>query len=91
MPTKVAKKLPKRTTNAHARDYRAKAWKSGQERKAERRSVQDKQHRANVAAGKEPKRRIRPRLERLCLRCEMRRIPVGSTCWCRSIGAERRK
>lgn len=90
MPQKVGKKLPKRTTSAHAKEYRANAWKTGEARKAERVKEQDNQHAANVAAGKTSKVRRRPRKDnmRLCMRCQTRIIVAGSVCWCKSIGAD---
>lgn len=85
----IAKSLPKRATNAHAKDYRARAWATGEQRKKLRQAENEKRHQANVAAGKTPKRQTRRPAKdntRICSRCESRRIVAGSVCWCRAIG-----
>ena len=55
MPTqKIGKNLPKRCSNAHAKETRKAAWLRGEARKAERRKAAEKAHKANlelVAAG----------------------------------------
>lgn len=55
MPTqKIAKNLPKRCSNAHAKESRKAAWAAGEERKAQRRAMDARRHKANlelVAAG----------------------------------------
>lgn len=40
--TKVKKGLPKRSSNAHLKEARARRWKAGQERKQKRREAQHK-------------------------------------------------
>lgn len=56
-------------------------------RKAERIAAQEKRHASNVAAGKMPKVRRRPKRDnmRLCTRCHTRTILAGSVCWCSSL------
>lgn len=49
MPQKVSKKLPKRTMNAHAKEYRASAYRNGKARKEQRRIEQDSRARANAS------------------------------------------
>lgn len=90
MPGKLSKNLPKRCTNTKLKEHRAASWKNGQARKAERVKVQERQQVANAAAGKTPKRRVRPRSNnmRMCMRCRERVIVAGSVCWCKSIGAD---
>jgi hypothetical protein len=55
MPTqKVGKNLPKRCSNAHAKETRKAAWVRGEVRKGKRRAAQEAAHKANlelVAAG----------------------------------------
>lgn len=89
MPTKVAKKLPKRVGNTNARARRERSWRAGEERKRQRQARQDAQHAANVKAGKTPKVRLRPRSSaanfRKCVKCEVRRIRIGSVCVCRTL------
>lgn len=89
MPQKIGKKLPKRTSSAHRKEYRANAWRSGQTRKAERIAEQNERHAANVAAGKTARvHKPKQNNMRLCNRCEQRMIVGGSVCWCRTIGAD---
>jgi hypothetical protein len=91
---KIAKNLPKRAASAHLKDSRKRRWATGKERKAARVALNEAQAKANVAAGKTPKQRIRPRIDRdghltnikVCNRCHKRAIVAGSVCWCRSIG-----
>lgn len=87
----IAKSLPKRATSAHAKEYRARAWVTGEQRKKLRQAENEKRHAVNVKAGKTPKRQTRKRHAdntRICLRCEKRRIVAGQVCWCRSIGIQ---
>lgn len=49
MPQKISKKLPKRTTNAHKKDYRAAAYRNGKARKDQRRADQEARARANAS------------------------------------------
>lgn len=90
MPTKISKNLPKRAMSTRLKEYRKAAWASGEARKKARQADQEKRHAANVAAGKTPKVRIRPRERnmRMCIRCQQRLIVAGSVCWCRRIGAD---
>ena len=87
----MAKKLPKRTGSAHAKEYRSRAWARGERRKDERRKKQEEQHAANVAAGKTPKVRKRKADNmKYCDRCTIggpRLIVAGQVCICVSIGA----
>lgn len=90
---KIAKSLPKRVMNTHAKEHRKKAWATGQERKKLRQAENEARHQANIKAGRAPvRRRIRPRSAnmKLCIRCEDRMIVAGSVCWCGTIGATKK-
>lgn len=49
--TKIAKKLPKRTSNANSKARRARSWAAGQRRKAARNAAQEQRHNENLARG----------------------------------------
>lgn len=89
----ISKKLPKRTANAHAKEYRSRAWTRGEQRKAERRAENDARHAANVAAGKLPKvRKAKRDNMKYCDRCAIggpRLIVCGQVCVCVTIGSDR--
>jgi hypothetical protein len=46
--SKAQKKLPKRTSNAHRKAYRAALWAKQKKRKAARQAKQDEAHRRNL-------------------------------------------
>jgi hypothetical protein len=87
---KISKNLPKRAGNSHLKDARARSYRNGEARKVARVEAQKQRAAANAAAGKTPKRRVRPRKDnmRMCLRCQLRVIVAGSVCVCTSIGAD---